>query len=489
MTVQRYGFFLRNGKKRLVEGNNIPLVSLRGMTMQHTIKIRKGLDIPLGGEAEKSVIDLRGRVQRYAVKPTDVVGFAPRLRVAEGDRVAAGQPLVADKRDPRITLPSPVDGVVRAIVRGEKRRLEAIVVECGVESGEWRAENEVESGEWRTENKECGSPLSTLHSSLSAQAPVWWMVRERPFGVVANPDHKPKGIYVSLRDTNPLAPDLAYALQGREQEFERGVAALGEWAEVHVVRAEGPHPAGNIGTIVSAMDPINKGECVWHVGAQDVANIGRWLLTGEYRPERLIAAGGPAAKAPHYYRVLVGACVEPISEAQLMTPGFPSLTSSTISTRIISGSPLSGTAIHAEGYLGLYDQQLCFLSEGDGYEFMGWLMPGWKKFSFSRTFLSGFKGLGRMVGLGKQEYDFSTRLHGSVRPFLFTGQMERVFPFDIYPLQLIKACIVGDMELQEQLGIYEVEPEDFALCEFIDPSKTEIQTIIREALERLRMDN
>ena len=163
-------------------------------------------------------------------------------------------------------------------------------------------------------------------------------------------------------------------------------------------------------------------------------------------------------------------------------------------TRIISGSPLSGSTIAADGFLGMYDQQVCFIEEGDKYDFMGWLMPGLKKFSFSKTFLSGLLGkLGNLeildtLGMPRLSYNFNTNIHGSVRPFLFTGSFERVFPFDIYPLQLIKACIVGDVELQEKLGIYEVEPEDFALCEFIDPSKTEIQTIIREALEVLRKE-
>ena len=453
-----------------------------------TIKIKKGLDIPLGGAAERRIVDARS-IGRYAVKPPDVVGFTPRLLVAEGDSVKAGQLLVEDKNDPRLTLPSPVDGVVEAIVRGEKRRLEAVVVcsgECVVDSSR-------------------GKVLSTTHytlSTLEPSAPIWWMLRERPFGTIANPDHKPKGIFISMRDSNPLAPDLEFALKGREHEFEAGLEALCHLAPVHVCGdkpmsfhlspltfhlVEGPHPAGNIGTIVAALSPINKGECVWSVNAQDVANIGRWCLTGEYRPERVIAVGGPAAKTPHYYRVLCGCCVKQISDAQLIDPSYPSMTSATSTTRIISGSVLSGTQIAADGFLGMYDQQMTFIEEGDQYDFMGWLMPGLKKYSFSKTFLSGFARL-----LPTAHYplptEFNTNTHGSVRPFLFTGQFERVFPFDIYPLQLIKACIVGDVELQEKLGIYEVEPEDFALCEFIDPSKTEIQTIIREALEVLRKE-
>ncbi|MGX8713320.1 MAG: NADH:ubiquinone reductase (Na(+)-transporting) subunit A [bacterium] len=438
--------------------------------MIETIKIKKGLDIPLDGTAERFVVDMRG-MERYAVKPPDVVGFTPRLLVAEGDMVTAGQPLVEDKHDPRLTLPSPVNGVVEAIVRGEKRRLMEVVVKKDLKD--------------LKDSKDL--------KDLIPEAPVWWMIKERPFGAIANPDHKPKGIYVSMRDTNPLAPDLSFALKGREQEFEAGVKALEAFAPVHCVKAEGPHPAGNIGTIVATLNPINKGEYVWSVNAQDVANIGRWCLTGEYRPERVIAVGGPAAKAPHYYRVICGACLKQISEAQVINPDYPEIPEhpENLGTRIISGSPLSGCAVAADGFLGMYDQQVCYIEEGDKYDFMGWLMPGLKKFSFSKTFLSGFMGLvGKMGFMGdrKPSYDFNTNVHGSVRPFLFTGSFERVFPFDIYPLQLIKACIVGDVELQEKLGIYEVEPEDFALCEFIDPSKTEIQTIIREALEVLRKE-
>lgn len=440
-----------------------------------TIKIRKGLDIPIGGMPKMEIIDLLSTTQRFAIKPPDVVGFTPRLLVAEGDSVVAGQPLVADKDDPRLTLPSPVSGAVKAIVRGEKRKLLEVVV-CRI-----------------TQNNQNTPNTQSTPNTLPPDSPVWWMIKERPFGTIADPDHKPKGIFVSMRDTNPLAPDLAFALKGREHEFEAGIAALGRLAEVHTVHAEGPHPAGNVGTQIAAISPLNKGEYVWTVNAQDVATIGRWCLTGEYRPERVIAVGGPAAKCPKYYRVLCGTSIQRIAEVQLMDPCYPQLTTahSPLPTRIISGSVLSGTRIEADGFLGMYDHQLTFIEEGDQYEFMGWLMPGLDKFSFSKTFLSGlmapFKMLEPLMPV-KPTYTFNTNLHGSVRPFLFTGSFERVFPFDIYPLQLIKACIVGDIELQEQLGIYEVEPEDFALCEFIDPSKTDIQKIIREALEVLRKE-
>lgn len=439
----------------------------------HHINIKKGLDVPLPGIPERHITDLRS-IDLYAVKPADVVGFTPRLAVAEGDTVCAGQPLVTDKRDPRLYLPSPVDGVVHAIVRGDKRKLLEVVVKRNTST--------------------TSTTSTTIPTSLTAESPVWWLLRQRPFGTIADPDARPKAIVVSLRDTNPLAPDIDYTLKGHEHDFEAGCQALDALAPLHLVRPAGPHPAGNVGTQIAALCPINKGECVWTVGAQDVATIGHWVLTGHYRPERLVAVGGPAAKAPHYYRLTVGACLKRITDVQLMDTCYPSLTSSASEsspTRIISGSPLSGTTVAPDGFLGMYDQQLCLIPEGDQYEFMGWLMPGLNKFSFSRTFLSGM-----LHDFLPKNFNFqfsifnsiNTNLHGSVRPFLFTGSFERVFPFDIYPLQLIKACIVGDIELQEQLGIYEVEPEDFALCEFIDPSKTEIQSIIRNALEVLRKE-
>lgn len=320
------------------------------------------------------------------------------------------------------------------------------------------------------------------------------MIKERPFGTIANPDHKPKGIFVSLRDTYPLAPDLDFALQGRGEEFEAGVKALEAFAPVHCVKAQGPHPAGNIGTIVAALDPINKGECVWTVGAQDVANIGHWCLTGEYRPERVVAVAGPAARNPHYYRVVCGACLETVVEGQLMNADYPAVADTVGNSRIISGSVLTGQTVARDGFLGAYDSLVTLIPEGDRYDFMGWLMPGLRKYSFSRTFLSGLLsplerlGLLGSLGLPRPDYTMNTNVHGSVRPLVFTGNFERLFPFDIYPMQLLKACIVGDVELQEKLGIYEVEPEDFALCEFIDTSKTDIQPIIREALEVLRKE-
>ena len=442
------------------------------------IKIKKGLDLPLEGVAECRTIDARD-IDIYAVKPTDYVGLVPRLLVGEGDRVRRGDTLVCDKHDERIRLTSPVDGVVKAVVRGEKRLLQAVVVE-----------HEGEPADRKYDTHDVKEAM--------LQTGLWAMLRQRPFGTIANPDDKPKAVVVSAFDSAPLAPDYDYVMQGREEYFCQGLAALASLTDgvLHVCFrkgqrlaqavqktegtkivshfVEGSHPAGNVGTQIARLCPIDKDDRVWTMNVQDVATLGRLMGTGEYHPERVVAVAGPAAHSPQYYQVMVGACVERLIKEQLPEE---------VAVRIVSGNVLSGTRIERDGFVGAYDNMLSLLPEGDYYDFMGWLLPGVRKHSFSRTFLSGF--VPERKGLKPR---FDTNRHGSVRPFVFTGNFERVFPFDIYPLQLIKACIVGDMELQEQLGIYEVEPEDFALCEYIDISKTDIQPIIREALEKLRKE-
>ena len=458
------------------------------------IKIKKGLDLPLEGVAECRTIDARG-IGMYAVKPTDYVGLVPRLLVGEGDRVRRGDALVCDKHDERIRLTSPVDGVVKAVVRGEKRLLQAVVVERNsqIENLKLKIENLLP----HPDNSQFSTPHDVKEAML--QTGLWAMMRQRPFGTIANPDDKPKAVMVSAFDSAPLGVDSDYALQGREEDFAQGLLALASLTDgvLHVCFrqgqrlaqtvqkiegtkivshfVEGPHPAGNVGTQIARLCPIDKGDRVWTMNVQDVAVLGRLVRTGEYCPERVVAVAGPAARHPQYYRVVAGACVERLMNEQLPTEG---------KTRIVSGNVLCGTRIEHDGFWGGYDSLLTLLPEGNYYDFMGWLMPGVRKHSFSRTFLSGFAPNRR--GLFKPKFD--TNRHGDVRPFVFTDNFERVFPFDIYPLQLIKACIVGDMELQEQLGIYEVEPEDFALCEYIDISKTDIQPIIREALEKLRKE-
>ncbi|MBR1517448.1 MAG: Na(+)-translocating NADH-quinone reductase subunit A [Bacteroidales bacterium] len=461
--------------------------------MSDVIKIKKGLDLPLTGAAAPTIGDATN-IRRYAVKPTDFVGLMPKLLVQEGDLVKTGSPLFCEKKDTRICFTSPVNGKVSAVVRGDKRALLAVVVET----------SDAESNE-----EKLSLQLSDAESIKNAmlQTGLWTALRQRPFGTVANPDSQPKAIFVSAFDSAPLAPDTDFVLKGREKEFAKGLELLAMLTKgkLHVsfrpgqalAKAaqgisnvvchtfSGPHPAGLVGTQIAAIDPINKGEIVWFMNPQDVAVLGNLALTGIYRPERVIAVAGPQVKNPQYYRIIAGASMEEITKATKLD-----LNTEGNGFRYISGNVLSGTRIAHDGFIGAYDSLLSILAEGDHYDFMGWLAPGFKKFSFSRTFLSGFSARCKCSQKAKQGNGpkFDTNLHGGVRPFIFTGAFEQVFPMDIYPLQLIKACIVGDIELMENLGIYEVEPEDFALCEFVDVSKTEIQSIVRQALEQLRKE-
>ena len=480
--------------------------------MSDTITIRKGLDLPIGGAAELRLTDARS-ITTYAMKPADFVGLTPRLVVEEGDAVNAGDALFVDKHDERIRFTSPVSGRVKAIVRGEKRKLLEVVVEADFKSSP-------------TQKTTLQLPQTADEiKATMLQCGLWPMLRQRPFGTVAHPDDKPKAIFVSAFSSAPLAPDYDFVMQGKEELLVKGLEALMQLTEgmVHVcfrpgqrlanivgegrhaglpLRVvthyfKGPHPAGNIGTQIAHIDPINKGEVVWTMNAQDVAVLGELLTTGVYRPEKVIAVAGPNIKNPHYYRVKAGACLAEITKAQLLNSDYPKMDTENAAkeNRLISGDILCGTQIAADGFLGAYDDLVSILPEGNYYDFMGWLMPGFRKFSFSHTFLSGFmpKSTFNPLGINLPRFEnlwkFDTNTHGDERPLVFTGNFERVFPFDIYPTQLIKACIVGDIDLMENLGIYEVEPEDFALCEFIDTSKTDIQSIIRNGLEMLRKEN
>ena len=478
--------------------------------MSETITIRKGLDLPISGAAEKRLTDARN-IKTYALKPTDFIGLIPRLLVEEGDMVDVGDALFVDKSDERIRFTSPVSGQVKAIVRGEKRKLLEVVVEMDPKF----------SISAKSYSQSSPIPMDAdAIKEIVLQCGLWTQLRQRPFGAVANPDDKPKAIFVSAFSSAPLAPNYDFIMRGREEALKKGFEALTKLTDgkVHVCFrpnqrlaatikqinnqqfnihfVKGPHPAGNIGTQIAHIDPINKGEIIWTMNLQDVAVLGELVATGIYKPERVVAVAGPNIKNPHYYRVRFGACLAEITKAQLLNNEYPKMDANdaTKENRVISGDILSGTQIAADGFLSAYDDLVSILPEGDYYDFMGWLMPGFRKFSFSRTFLSGFmpkstfKPMGIELPRFEKFWKFDTNTHGDMRPLVFTGNFERVFPFDIYPTQLIKACIIGDIELMENLGIYEVEPEDFALCEFIDTSKTDIQAIIREALEKLRKE-
>lgn len=469
--------------------------------MHDSFKIKEGLDIPVQGTAEKCFSSI-GESTLFAVKPSDYVGLVPKMAVKGGEKVLAGTPLFFDKSRPEICFSSPVSGTVKEVVRGDRRAVLAVVVE---------SDGKHQSLPFTTDTRNRKSLVDAMLASG-----IWTLLRQRPFGIVADPSDNPRAIYVSCFDSAPLAPDFDFLLQGHENDFLAGVKVLARLTDgkLHLsfrkgqnllalcerIQPEipnlalhtfcGPHPAGLVGTQIAKIDPINAGEKVWTINPQGVADLGHLAEKGEYYPRRAVAFAGPVALKPCYYETFAGANVASMTEEQ-MAGYLTRLPEDVYDYRLISGNVLSGSRIESDGFLGAYDSLLSVLPEGTYYDFMGWLMPGFRKFSFSRTFLSGF--MARCSCLSskatkKLRYRFDTNFHGEERPFVVTGSFERVVPLDIYPLQLIKAAIVGDIELMENLGIYEVEPEDLALCEFIDTSKTEIQYIIREALEKCRKE-
>ena len=466
---------------------------------QHIIK--KGLDIVIPGTAEKILTELP-LCGRYAVKPSDYVGVIPRLLVSEGDSVMAGTPLFEDKNNEGVPFVSPVKGTVSAIVRGEKRALQSVVV---------TASDQQQSVSYDTVPI-AATDSEKVRNTMMASG-LWNCLRQRPFGIVPRKDSRPKALFITAFDSSPLPIDMDFVLNGREADFQYGIDILNKIVSpiylclngtsqrdsflAHTANAEihyfnGPHPSGLAGTHIACISPINKGETVWTVSAQDVVTIGHLFRTGEYRPERTVALCGPAVDRPQYYRVTDG-----VGTASIVGGHLVPERSKTGHLRIVCGNVLSGTTVTEEGYLSAACDKISVIAEGDYYDFMGWLRPNFRKFSFSHTFLSGFiKRRTEWCAVGSADngerrtlsFTFDTGRHGSVRPLFVTGEFEKLVPLDIYPMQLIKACIIGDIEMMENLGIYEVEPEDLALCEFADTSKTEIQSIIRAGLEKIRKE-
>ncbi|MCK9613155.1 MAG: Na(+)-translocating NADH-quinone reductase subunit A [Bacteroidales bacterium] len=443
------------------------------------IKIKKGLDIPLKGKA-MSMISGSFIPDTIAIKPADFVNVLPKLMVSPGEHVKAGSPLFYNKYDEQIIFTSPVSGEVMEPLRGEKRLIMEIPV---------KVDKEIEYEKFGTHH------LASLDAeairSLLLKSGLWTYIRQRPYDIIPSITSIPRDIYISTFDTSPLAPDYNFILKDKMHYFQSGIDALAKLTtgkvnlgndasitdnifskvkNVELIYFKGKHPAGNVGVHIHKTKPINKGETVWYLNPQDVAMIGKFFIEGIYDATRTMAVTGHEAKKPAYYTTIIGGNLSTIIEAQ----------TSQNNIRCISGNVLTGSAINKDGYLGYYHHQLTLIPEGDYYEFIGWMMPGFKKFSHSRLFMSGiFKG---------KEYDFDTNFHGGERPFVMTGQYEKVFPFDIYPVYLLKAILTEDIDKMEELGIYEVSPEDFALCDFVCTSKTETQMIVRQGLDMIRKE-
>jgi Na+-transporting NADH:ubiquinone oxidoreductase subunit A len=449
--------------------------------MSKHIKIRRGLNINLFGEAEKIINNL-DMPDIVAIKPTDFDGVVPKLAVMEGDEVQCGTLLFHDKSKDTVKWLSPVSGEVIQIVRGEKRKVLEIRV---------LADKKMQYVDLGAANPADLSREETIQKMLDGG--VWPFIRQRPFGIIADPSDKPKSIFISAFDTNPLAPDVEFVIQDNLDDFINGLQAVRKLTDgnVHlnvngrlngssifnnatgavVNHFSGPHPAGNVGVQIHHLDPINKGEVVWFLYPQDVAMIGRLFGKGIFDATRVVALTGSQVSRRMYYKTVVGTSLKNILEHGQLKSG---------NNRIISGNVLTGTQTSHDGYLHFYDTQITVIPEGNEPEFIGWMKPGVDKLSMSRTFFSWLTpGKKRLV---------NTNLHGEERPFVVTGEYEKVFPMDIYPVHLLKSILVEDIELMEKLGIYEVVEEDFALCEFVCTSKIESQDIIRRGIEIIRKE-
>ena len=445
------------------------------------IKIKKGIDIHLVGEAKKEVKDYMP--QLFAIKPHDFIGVVPKMHVAEGDDVKVGTVLFHDKNNESVFFTSPASGKVKAIVRGEKRVILQVVIES--------------DGTFETIDFGKADPSKLSRNEIVeklVQSGTWTMLRQRPYSTIAKIQDEPKCIAVSMFDTAPLAPDNNFIVKDQMTAIKAGVEALAKLTNgmvylnvnssetqqalaslnfsaknVTITEFQGPHPAGNVSTQLNVLSPINKGETVWYTYAQNLIAIGNLFLNGVYDSSRVVAFTGSEVKEPMYYRTRIGADMSGLY-ANIATENV----------RIISGNVLTGKKINGDNFLGYYDSQVTVIPEGDHYQLFGWLAPNFKKFTSTNTMGASLCKKSKKV--------LDTNLNGGIRPLIMTGNFEKVFPFDIYPMQLIKACIIKDIDQMEELGIYEIDAEDFALCEVIDPSKTAIQQIVRESLEMLRKE-
>ena len=443
--------------------------------MSTDIKIKKGLQLKLKGTAS-NIIKRAPQTNNYAIKPTDFHGVFPKLLVKEGQSIKAGEPLFYSKYQDKIKFVSPVSGTLKEVQRGAKRKILNLMIEA--DSKQSAIKHKLPSLEDIT---------SYQIRELLLESGNWHFIKQRPYDVIANPDTTPKAIFVSAYATAPLAADFDIVLDGQQEAFQTGVDVLAKLApKVHlsvssksdsflgsvtnceIHRVSGPHPAGNVGVQIHHIDPINAGEIVWTVGAEDVANIGRFFLNGVFDASRTIAVSGSPVTQPKYYKTTIGTSLSSIlddAEADQSSP-----------IRIVNGDVLTGVASSGEGHLSYYNNTLSVLPEGNRYRMFGWLpFVGSSIHSMSKTSLSWL--------FPKRQYAPDTNMNGEERALVVTGEMERVFPMDIYPMQLLKACMAHDIEKMENLGIYEVAPEDFALIDYSSSSKIEAQAIVREALD------
>ena len=448
--------------------------------MSNAITIKRGLDIKLKGSAEK-VIGNAPHSDVFAVKPSDFLGLVPKLAVKQGVEVFAGDALFYDKKNPEVVIPSPVSGEVVEIKRGAKRKILEVKV---------LADKEINYRDFGAADPKSLSREQVIEKLLKSG--LWSLIRQRPFSIIADYTAQPKSIHISGFNTHPLAPDYDFIMEGKQELFQKGIDAITKLSNkvhlnlngktgfskpfeniegVQISYFKGSHPAGNVGTQIHKIDPINKGDVIWYIGAQDVLTIARLFESGKYDASKIIALTGSEVKGPQYFEVLNGIKISAVVQDKV----------SNSNVRYISGNPLTGTKVEEIGFLGFYDDQITVLPEGNHLDFFltdGWFGLGLKKFSMSKSYLNWL--------MPNKEYALNTNVNGEERAFVVTGEMEKVFPYDIYPMSLIKAVMINDIDAMEKLGIYEVDAEDFALCEFINTSKIDIQQIVRDGMENMR---
>jgi Na+-transporting NADH:ubiquinone oxidoreductase subunit A len=448
--------------------------------MSKDIRLKKGLNINLKGEADKVYASIP-QSDLFSLKPTDFHGLTPKLTVKAGDKVKAGSCIFFDKYNEKVRFSSPVSGEVTDVVRGAKRRILEVKLKADTET-------KYES-------------FSTLDASANREqiieglleSGVWPFIRQKPFDIIANPMDTPKAIFISTFNTAPLAPDNDFVLHGLEKEFQTGVDFLKKLTNgkihlnvdgntnpstvftsckgVQINKITGAHPAGNVGVQIHHIDPINKGDVVWYLYPQDVLTIARLFSEGKYDVSRIVALTGPQVEKPRYYRTIAGANIKNLLDENTLIGD---------NNRFISGDVLTGKKIEEDGNIGFYDSQVTVIEEGNQQEFLGWIAPNLDKFSLSKSYFSWL--------MPSKKYSLNTNYNGEERAYVVTGQYEKVLPMDIYPMQLIKACLIDDIDSMEQLGIYEISPEDVALCEFVCTSKMEVQSIIREGLDLIKKE-
>ena len=448
--------------------------------MSKDIRIKKGLNINLVGAAEQNTSQAVSS-NIYAINLDDFHGITPKMIIKEGTEVKAGEPVFYNKSNEDMLFVSPVSGELVEIVRGARRRILTIKILADKEQV-FQETKPLDLDE---------ADASELRKAL-LKSGCWPFIKQRPYDIIANPDKTPKAIFVSGYNTSPLAADVDYILNGKEEQLQAAINALGKLTpgKIHVSvgnagaspfskiqgvelhKVSGPHPAGLVGTQINKIDPINKGEVVWTIAPQDLVVIGEFILTGKFNAERTIALAGSSVKSPKYYTTKIGAEVSTFLYASgVKEEKF----------RLINGDVLTGYQIKPDGHLGFYNNTVTAIPEGDDYELFGWNKPVFNKISSTRALTFSWLN-------PRKKYDLDTNTNGEHRAFVVTGRYEEVFPLDIYPLQLLKACMVKDLDEMEQLGLYEVAPEDFSLTEFICISKQPHQQIIREGLDLLHQE-